>query len=84
MAGFVPLPRRSLLWCWHSPLVGLSPQSGRALCLRLIDLLCAVIIFKYAPLIGVLLVAWVAVLASSIAAGSWSVCLAGWRNLRTW
>jgi phosphatidylglycerophosphate synthase len=33
------------------------------LCVRLIDLLCAVIIFKYVPLIGVLLAAWVAGLA---------------------
>ncbi len=33
------------------------------LCLRLIDLLSAVVIFKHVPLIGVLLVAWVGVLA---------------------
>jgi CDP-alcohol phosphatidyltransferase len=33
------------------------------LCVRLIDLLSAVVIFKHVPLIGVLLVGWVAVLA---------------------
>jgi hypothetical protein len=33
------------------------------LCVRLIDLLCAVVIFKHRPLIGGLLAAWLAVLA---------------------
>ena len=63
LAGFVPaapaiafVVLASILWVIY------RRKAVAILSVRLIDLLCAVIIFKYAPLIGALLVLWVAVL----------------------
>lgn len=63
MAGFVPAaPAIAFVVLALGLWLVFRRKAIALLCLRLIDLLSAVIIFKYAPLIGALLVAWVAVL----------------------